>query len=58
MKRMTFLRGIGLGVGMGMAVGMATRRSRRNSLRKSKVGKTIRAVTEVMEELTDVIGLT
>lgn len=57
MKRMTFVRGIGLGVGVGMAVGMAAR-GRRNPIRKSKVGKTLKAVTEVMEEITDAIGLT
>lgn len=58
MKRMTFVRGISLGMGVGMAVGMATRRGHRNSIRKSKVGKTLRAVTEVMEELSDAMGLT
>lgn len=57
MKHMTFVRGIGLGMGVGMAVGMATR-SRRNPIRKSKLGKTLKAVTEVMEEITDTIGLT
>ena len=44
-------------MGVGMAVGMATR-SRRNPIRKSKLGKTLKAVTEVMEEITDTIGLT
>lgn len=57
MKQMTFVRGIGLGMGMGMAVGMAMRGSRKHNLQKSKVGKTLKAVTEVMEEITDAIGL-
>ena len=56
MKHINFMRGIGLGMGVGMAVGMASRR--RNPIRKSKMGKTLRAITEVMEEITDAIGLT
>jgi hypothetical protein len=57
MKQMTLMRGIGLGIGMGMAMGMAMRNSRKRSIQKSKVGKTLKAVTDVMEEITDAIGL-
>ena len=57
MKQMTFMRGMGMGLGVGMAVGMAMRNSRKHSIQKSKVGKTLKAVTEVMEEITDAIGL-
>lgn len=46
-----------MGLGVGMAVGMAMRNSRKRSIQKSKVGKTLKAVTEVMEEITDAIGL-
>ena len=53
---MTFVRGMGLGMGLDMAVGMVSRR--RSPIRKSKAGKALRAVTEVMEEITDAIGIT
>lgn len=57
MKQVPFMRGIGIGIGMGVAVGMAMRGSRKHNIQKSKVGKTLKAVTEVMQEITDAIGL-
>lgn len=57
MKQMSFMRGMGMGLGVGMAVGMAMRNCHKRSIQKSKVGKTLKAVTEVMEEITDAIGL-
>lgn len=57
MKQIPFIRGIGIGIGMGVAAGMAMRNSRKSSIRKSKMGKTLKAVSDVMEEITDAIGL-
>ncbi len=57
MKQIPFMRGIGLGIGMGVAVGMAMHSGRKHSIQKTKVGKTLKAVTEVMEEITSAIGL-
>lgn len=42
---------------MGVALGMAMHGKRKHVLAKSKVGKTIKAVSDVMEDLTDAIGL-
>lgn len=58
MKRIPFARGIGLGISVGVALGMAMHSGRKRSIAKSKVGKTIKAVADVMEDLTDAIGLT
>ena len=52
MKQIPFARGVGLGISVGVALGMAM-----HVLAKSKVGKTIKAVSDVMEDLTDAIGL-
>lgn len=57
MKQIPFMRGIGLGIGVGVALGMTMNGKRKHMLAKSKVGKTIKAVSDVMEDLTDAIGL-
>lgn len=57
MKQIPFLRGIGLGIGVGVALGMTMNGKRKHPLAKSKVGKSIKAVADVMEDLTDAIGL-
>ena len=45
------------GISVGVALGMAMHGKRKHVLAKSKVGKTIKAVSDVMEDLTDAIGL-
>ena len=55
MKQIPFARGVGLGISVGVALGMAMHGKRKHVL--SKVGKTIKAVSDVMEDLTDAIGL-
>ena len=57
MKQIPFARGVGLGISVGAALGMAMHGKRKHVLAKSKVGKTIKAVSDVMEDLTDAIGL-
>lgn len=57
MKGMSLARGIGIGMSVGVALGMAMHGSRKRSIAKSKVGKTIKAVADVMDDLTDAIGL-
>lgn len=57
MNKVPFARGIALGITVGVALGMTMRGKRKHIIAKSKVGKTIKAVTEVMDDLTDAIGL-
>ena len=57
MKQIPFARGVGLGISGVVALGMAMHGKRKHVLAKSKVGKTIKAVSDVMEDLTDAIGL-
>ena len=57
MKQIPFARGVGLGISVGVALGMAMHGKRKRVLAKSKVGKTIKAVSDVIEDLTDAIGL-
>ena len=57
MKQIPFARGVGLGISVGIDLGMAMNGKRKHVLAKSKVGKTIKAVSDVMEDLTDAIGL-
>lgn len=57
MKQISFARSVGLGISVGVALGMAMHGKRKHVLAKSKVGKTIKAVSDVMEDLTDAIGL-
>ena len=57
MKQIPFARGVGLGISVGVALGLALPGKRKHVLAKSKVGKTIKAVSDVMEDLTDAIGL-
>ena len=70
MKQIPFARGVGLGISVGVAHGqmgedalgdvmqsMAEGEIQVLVCTKSKVGKTIKAVSDVMEDLTDAIGL-
>lgn len=53
MNRMTFVKGMGLGLVVGSAVGMAFAPKKK----KSAVGKALRAMGDVVEGITDTIGL-
>lgn len=57
MSSTNFLRGMGMGIAIGTAVGMVMTPKRKHCMKKSPAGKAIRAVTDVMEELTDTMGL-
>lgn len=57
MNNTNLIRGMGLGIAVGAALGMAMTPKRKMSLKKSPAGKAIRAVTDVMEELADTMGL-
>lgn len=52
-----FLRGMGMGIAVGTAVGMIMTPKRKHTMKKTAAGKAIRAVTDVMDELTDSMGL-
>lgn len=57
MNSTNFLRGMGMGIAVGAAMGIAMTPKRKHIMKKSAAGKAIRAVTDVMEELTDTMGL-
>ncbi len=56
MNTTQFLRGMGVGVAVGAAISMAVT-PRAKSMRKSPAGKAIKAVSEVMDNITDAMGL-
>lgn len=57
MSNMNFIRGIGIGVAVGAAMGVAMTPKRQSMLKKSAAGKAIRAAADVMDQITDVMGL-
>lgn len=57
MTKVTFLRGIGLGMAVGAAIGVAMTPKRQRLLKHTHAGKTIRAVADAMDSLTDTMGL-
>lgn len=57
MSSTNFLRGMGMGLAVGAAVGMVMTPKRKHMMKKTAAGKAIRAVTDVMDELTDSMGL-
>lgn len=57
MNNTTFLRGIGIGVAVGAAMGIAMTPRRQSMLKKSAAGKAIRAAADVMDQITDAMGL-
>lgn len=57
MNNTNFLRGVGIGVAVGAAVGIAMTPKRQNLLKKSAAGKAIRAAADVMEQISDAMGL-
>lgn len=57
MSNTTFLRGIGIGVAVGAAMGIAMTPRRQSMLKKSAAGKAIRAAADVMDQITDAMGL-
>ena len=52
MSNTQFMRGMGIGIAVGAAVGAMA-----HPRKKSKVAKTIKAVTEVVDNLSDAIGM-
>lgn len=57
MTSTNFLRGVGIGVAMGTAIGVAMTPRRKTLLKKTSTGKAIRAVADVMDNITDAMGL-
>lgn len=55
MEKMDFFRGMGIGLVTGAAIGVAMM-PRKRSLRNS-AGKTIRAVGDVVENITSAMGI-
>lgn len=53
MNKMTFVKGIGLGIVVGSAMGMALAPKKK----KSAIGKALRSMGDVVEGITDTIGL-
>lgn len=55
MTKTNFLRGVGMGIAVGAAVGamMPTHRKRK----RSSAARAIKAVTDVMDNLSDAMGL-
>ncbi len=53
MNKMTFVKGMSLGIVVGSAVGMVLAPKKK----KSAVGKALRAMGDVVEGITDTIGL-
>ncbi|MCD7917399.1 MAG: hypothetical protein LUF84_02915 [Clostridiales bacterium] len=57
MTKTNFLRGMGLGVAVGAAIGIAMTPKRQRLLKNTHTGKAIRAVADVMDNITDAMGL-
>lgn len=53
MNRSTFIKGMGLGLVVGSAIGMACMPKRK----KSAIGRALKTVGGIAEELTDCLGL-
>ena len=56
MSNMKFLRGMGPGVAVGAAIGVAFA-PKGKSFKRTTAGKTIKAITDVVENITDAMGL-
>lgn len=58
MTNSSFLRGMGMGVAAGAVMGaMVPGRRKRGIMKKSTAARAIKAITEVMDNLSDVLGL-
>jgi len=55
MTKMNFARGIGVGILVGFAVGMVI--PRRRMTRKKAIGKALRTVGSVIENVSEAVGL-
>lgn len=53
MNKMTFVKGMGLGVVVGSVIGMVASPKKK----KSSVGKAIKTMGDVVESITDSIGM-
>lgn len=56
MKNSEFLRGMGLGLMAGATLGFAVAPKKKQSHMKSTAGKAIRAVGDVVEQISDAMG--
>ncbi|MCD8146498.1 MAG: hypothetical protein LUD84_04365 [Clostridiales bacterium] len=57
MKYSNFLRGMGMGIAVGAAVGAMVPTHRKHSVKRSSAARAIKAVTDVMDNLSDAMGL-
>lgn len=56
MSSSNFLRGMGMGIAVGAAAG-ALLPKRKRGIKKSAAARAVKAATEVMENLSDVMGM-
>lgn len=56
LKNSDFLRGMGLGLMAGTTLGFAVAPKKKQSRMKSTAGKAIRAVGDVVEQISDAMG--
>ncbi|MCD7756974.1 MAG: hypothetical protein LUH45_02195 [Clostridiales bacterium] len=57
MKYSNFLRGVGMGIAAGAIVGAMVPTHRKRSVKRSSAARAIKAVTDVMDNLSDAMGL-
>jgi gas vesicle protein len=55
MNNMKFIRGMGIGVAVGTAIGLAC--APRPVIRRNAADKAVKAVKELVEQMSDAIGL-
>lgn len=56
MNSMSFIKGMGIGIVVGSAIGMIAAPERKSTGRKA-VGRALKSVGSVVEDITDVFGL-
>ncbi len=57
MKYSNFLRGVGMGIAAGAVMGAMVPARRKRSVKRSSAARAIKAVTDVMDNLSDAMGL-
>ncbi|MCD8050183.1 MAG: hypothetical protein LUE89_00690 [Clostridiales bacterium] len=57
MTNSNFLRGMGMGIAAGAIMGAMVPTHRKRGLKRSSAARAIKAVTDVMDNLSDAMGL-
>jgi len=55
MKTASFFKGVGVGMALGAAAGMLATPQSRKKIMKSKAGKAIHAIGDIVENISDMI---